>query len=184
MSVTDMKLVDKHDTLSCRRRCLLGVLFSVVSIILFVGIGYFLFFYNPMRLIDRRTLTAAMNNGLLKECATLLGRPDKVSYCPAQEEWPPAIKALRPRKVIVHPPHTVTIALWESMRDWERKLSFGLGYDFVHITIDTSDQREKEMVRNREASNPYFTRKIDANIYLVYPKRWEELVLRHTDLVE
>jgi len=85
----------------------------MVTVILFVGIGYFLFFYNPMRLIDRRTLTAAVNNGLMKECASLLGRPDTGSYCPAREELPPAIKSLRPRKVIVHPPHTVTIVMWE-----------------------------------------------------------------------
>ena len=172
----------KHDTLSCRRSCLLGVLFSMVSIILFVGIGYFLFFYNPMQLIDRRTLTAAVNNGLLKECATLLGVSDTGSYRPAREEWPPAIKSLRPQKVIVHPPHIVTIALWENMRDWERKFSFGLGYDFVRLNIDTSEQNKKEMERNQEAGNPYFTRQIDSNIYLVYPKRWEEQVLKHTDL--
>ena len=184
MSVTDMKSAEKHDTLSCKRSCLLGVLCSMVSVILFVGIGYFLFFYNPMRLIDRRTLTAAVNNGLMKECASLLGRPDTGSYCPAREKLPPAIKSLRPRKVIVHPPHTVTIVMWESMRGWERKFSFGLGYDFVCLNIDTDGQAEKEVERNQDASNPKFTRRIDANIYLVYPKRWEDLVLRHTDLAE
>ena len=184
MSVTDMKAAEKNDIRSCRRSCLFGLLSSMALGILIVGICYFLFFYNPMRLVDRRKLTVAVNNGLQKECVTLLGTSDTGSYRPDREEWSPAIKSLRPQKVIVHPPHTVTIVLWESMRDWERKFSFGLGYDFVSLTIDTSEQKEKEMERNQEASNPYFTRRIDANIYLVYPKRWEDKVLKHTDLVE
>lgn len=184
MSVTDMKPAEKNDIPRCRRSCLLGFLSSMVLGILIVCICYFLVFYNPMRLVDRRMLTAAVNNGLLKECASLLGTSDTGSYRPAREEWPPAIKSLRPHKVIVHPPHTVTIALWENIRDWERKFSFGLGYDFVRLTIDTSEQKKKEMERNQEAGNPYFTRQIDSNIYLVYPERWEEQVLKHTDLVE
>lgn len=179
-----MKSAEKNDIRSCRRSCLLGLLSSMALGILIVGICYFLFFYNPMLLVDRKKLTAAVNNGLLEECATLLRASDTGSYRPAREEWPPAIKSLGPQKVIVHPPHTVTIALWENIRDWERKFSFGLGYDFVRLTIDTSEQKKKEMERNQEAGNPYFTRQIDANINLVYPKRWEALVLRHTDLVE
>lgn len=162
----------------------MGLLFSMALGILIVGICYFLFFYNPMRLVDRQKLTAAVNNGLLEECATLLGASDTGSYLLAREEWPPAIKSLRPKKVIVHPPHTVTIALWENVRDWERKFSFELGYDFVRLTIDTSEQKKKEMERNQEAGNPYFTRQIDSNLYLVYPKRWEQQVLKHTDLGE
>jgi hypothetical protein len=172
---------------SCRRMCLLGCLLPVSILILMLGACYFLFFYNPMWLVDRRGLTAALNNGLLEECDDLLREREEIKsrVCGYYtiDKYPPAIASLRPRYVGVGDDASVHIYLWANHVRRLEKI-FGKG-EPISLEIYKDRQIESQIAcMNEDRYVPYFRRKIVDRVYFCYPKRWEGKVRKHTDLIE
>jgi hypothetical protein len=140
-----------------------------------------------MRFVGWRGLTAALNNGLLEECDGLLCEREriktKVYGYYTIDKYPPAIASLRPRYVGVGDDASVHIYLWANhVRKLEK--TFGKG-EPISLEIYKNRQIDpKLMSENEDTGVPYFRRKIVDRVYFCYPKRWEEKVLKHTDLAE
>ena len=160
----------------------------LAPIALAVGL-YLLLYYNPMLLVDRRGLAAAMDNGLFAECDALMA--PKVSdgyYRPPANQWPEAIARMRPRGVFVSTrSQQVVIELWKNYREWEANSILGIWIDKggcgISLIVCPKDKSCTDEERgNTEPLCPIYTRKVADRVYLQYPKRLQREVARHTDL--
>jgi hypothetical protein len=171
-----------------RRRKIFGCLtLCLTPISLAVGL-YFLLYYNPMRLVDRRSLAATIENGLLAECDALLAQKKSDGYyrLPANQ-WPKTLVRMQPRGVFVSTGSQVSIELWKNYREWEDSSILGIwtakGGCGISLIVCSREELSTNLERgNSDPQCPYYTRKVAERVYLEYPKRLQREVAKHTDL--
>jgi len=171
-----------------RRKIIISLALWLAPIALGAGL-FFLLYYNPIRLVDRRGLVFATYNGLFTECDALLAQnaSDGYYHLPANQ-WPKTIVSMRPRGVFVsRSSQQVSIALWKNYREWEANSILGIWMDKGGCAISLIVYPREELSTNEERGNndpqcPYYIRKVSDRVYLEYPKRLQRKVAMHTDL--